>query len=263
MYLQSTLTTFEIYATRNKNSGKNEGSSVPTHCGAICMHNLMLSVQMVICAISGVLNVFQLALGLSNFLQCATSSKTFTSTAPVGIQQTISSVFRLMDLAESDATGAPMKDLSWSLVNVVFANARIRPTVFQPGSLPPMRPETGRHCYPECSLIIAVINYPGKGWWRNGLIFARLMTDLNLRVFLIMVEPERGPIAIIQTPSYSFARPDSLLQYVTELLLLASHFLSNQNVPIRTAITPISIPPYSSWPKILLQACKKHQSGPH
>ncbi|KAL2370005.1 hypothetical protein RJZ57_005579, partial [Blastomyces gilchristii] len=217
MYLQSTLTTFEIYATRNKNSGKNEGSSVPTHCGAICMHNLMLSVQMVICAISGVLNVphfsrgipgisldrqslatvpldrrqppldrpgddilcmtksllcfmetsklliamkFQLALGLSNFLQCATSSKTFTSTAPVGIQQTISSVFRLMDLAESDATGAPMKDLSWSLVNVVFANARIRPTVFQPGSLPPMRPETGRHCYPECSLIIAVINYP-------------------------------------------------------------------------------------------------------
>ncbi|KMW66852.1 hypothetical protein BDBG_17445 [Blastomyces gilchristii SLH14081] len=58
MYLQSTLTTFEIYATRNKNSGKNEGSSVPTHCGAICMHNLMLSVQMVICAISGVLNVF-------------------------------------------------------------------------------------------------------------------------------------------------------------------------------------------------------------
>ncbi|OAT11036.1 hypothetical protein BDBG_17444 [Blastomyces gilchristii SLH14081] len=81
------------------------------------------------------------------------------------------------------------------------------------------------------------------------------MTDLNLRVFLIMVEPERGPIAIIQTPSYSFARPDSLLQYVTELLLLASHFLSNQNVPIRTAYNSyIYTPPTLHGPKF----CYKH-----
>ncbi|KLJ13028.1 hypothetical protein EMPG_12013 [Blastomyces silverae] len=89
------------------------------------------------------------------------------------------------------------------------------------------------------------------------------MTDLNLRVFLIMGERERGPISIVQKPSYAFAPPDSLLQYIAELLLLTSNYLSNQNVPIQTTITPIPIPPYFSWRKIPLQACKKHQPGPH
>lgn len=68
-------------------------------------------------------------------MQCATSSKIFTSTAPVGIQETISSVFRPMVLAGPDAMGAPTKDLSWLSANVVFANSRIQP-IFKSTSLP-------------------------------------------------------------------------------------------------------------------------------
>ncbi|OAX79957.1 hypothetical protein ACJ72_05723, partial [Emergomyces africanus] len=95
---------------------------------------------------------FWLESNLSNSLQCATTSQTSISIAPAGTQQTISSVFRQMDLAGPDATGAPMKDLSWLSANVASANARIRPSF---GSLnyPPLFAGPVKDYYSACSLI--------------------------------------------------------------------------------------------------------------